>query len=713
MLLDLARALLAALLVGVGPGWFWSRVLYPGADVAGKVCLSVALSFALVPAVALIPASLFGLGVTLAVAVISALLVFSSGLAAYLVAGPSSEAKEPLAPAPEFAPATGTLVAFIAAFGLMLASYAGAPALWTLPALGLLLLAAVVDYYKEPRPRGGNGAASAETGNSEPRWAVRARRGVLALIVGLVLFRGYSGPVIHDWPFIRGVDQYSHAVMAQRMMTVGEISPYLIYPPGFHTITAAISRLSGMRPLEIFPVIAPVLLLLPVLALYALARRLWGPWCGVAAALLGGLAFTGSYHYFSDAMYPNMVAGQFLLVLAVAALLEVYARPSARSGALFVALGGSVVLFHQVASLYLALLLALVSVLVLPALLLKRERRRGLALLASLAGVGFLATLYAWETYDFGTVLAGGAEESETGGTLEAIRMAVGSQLPYLPRDLIGIILTQPLAWLGLFGAFMLVLRPAFARRTGVDLTRRLVSATLLLWLGVMVAGASTSYSGFPQRFARDLGMPLSLLGALAAVAVVAALVRRGPAAPLMLSLAVPLMATAVGLAVWVNLGEATTERTELTFTIGPTATPGISAAGDWLRANNEGGNIMVSPQANQVPSRMMLAMGGYSAMQSYTELNILYNRDLPPAGADAMRDVLWVMTNPEGPLTRGYIAEYDIRYIVLFKDLPDRGVVPYWTLFDDPGPPHATVFENSDVLIVEPRFSDEAPATE
>ncbi|MDN5697550.1 MAG: DUF1616 domain-containing protein, partial [Rubrobacter sp.] len=377
MLLDFSRALLAALLVGVGPGWFWSRVLYPGSDLAGKICLSVALSFALVPAVALIPARFFGLGVTLAVAVTSAIFVFVCGLAAYVAAGPAPAAKEPLAPAPDFAPATGALAAFIGAFAVILASYAGAPALLTLPVLGILLPAAAFFYYRGPRQT--ESISRAEAGTGEPNWAAPARKAALATIFGLVLFRGYSGPIIHDWPFIRGVDQYSHAVMAQRMMTVGEISPYLIYPPGFHTITAAISRLSGLRPLEIFPVLAPLLLLLPVLALYALARRLWGPWCGVAAALLGGLAFTGSYHYFSDAMYPNMVAGQFLLVLAVAALFEVYARPSARSVALCAALGGSVVLFHQVASLYLALLLALISVLVLPALL-RRERRRGVAL---------------------------------------------------------------------------------------------------------------------------------------------------------------------------------------------------------------------------------------------------------------------------------------------------------------------------------------------
>lgn len=138
---------------------------------------------------------------------------------------------------------------------------------------------------------------------------------LLSGVLGLVLARGYVGPVLHDWPFVRGgVDHYSHAIMANLMASEGEIEPYLIYPPGFHTFTAAVSRLSALDPLEVFPVLGPVLLLLPALALYAAARRLWGWECGVAAALLGGLLAGGPYEYLNDSMYPNLVAAQFLLV---------------------------------------------------------------------------------------------------------------------------------------------------------------------------------------------------------------------------------------------------------------------------------------------------------------------------------------------------------------------------------------------------------------
>jgi hypothetical protein len=61
--------------------------------------------------------------------------------------------------------------------------------------------------------------------------------------------------------------------------------------------------------------------------------------------------------------------------------------------------------------------------------------------------------------------------------------------------------------------------------------------------------------------------------------------------------------------------------------------TQGISAAGEWLEDHNTGGNIIVGPHANQVPSRMMLAMGHYSALQSFEPGQISNPRDLPPTG--------------------------------------------------------------------------------
>ena len=117
----------------------------------------------------------------------------------------------------------------------------------------------------------------------------------------LALARGYVGPILHDWPFIRGLDHYSHAVMTDMMLARGDTGSYLVYPPGFHVFAAIISRLTGLEPLEIFPVLGPALMVLPALALYVLGTGVWGPIYGVAAAFFSVLA-GGTYYYFNDAM---------------------------------------------------------------------------------------------------------------------------------------------------------------------------------------------------------------------------------------------------------------------------------------------------------------------------------------------------------------------------------------------------------------------------
>src|SRR3712207_1764147 len=172
-----------------------------------------------------------------------------------------------------------------------------------------------------------------------------------------------------------------------------------------------------------------MLLVLPALGLYALARRVWGWECGVVAAFFSVL-LGGTYYYYNDAMYPNLVTSQFLLVLTIAALARLFASPSPRSCLLLALLGSSVVLYHPVASLYEAALLVAVAAVFVPYLLL-RHRRRGIALLASLALLGSLAVVYAWDTYDLPRAVAGLVDGSDAGASATAVGMAVGTQDAY------------------------------------------------------------------------------------------------------------------------------------------------------------------------------------------------------------------------------------------------------------------------------------------
>ena len=695
MLIDLIRALAAASLVAVFPGWFWAGCLCAPADRTERITYSIVLSMALVPAAALVPVRLLDTGITLAVAAPSAAVVFFAGLLAYLRFGPAKGGYEPgpSGPVPLGVPVLAVLVP-----ALGLALWAGLRMrpgqLYGLPAkalatVALLVVVAGVVYAvsltksvaREPSDE------VAENGSSI------FRRLLLPAVLVAVLFRGYAGPVLRDWPFIRGVDHYSHAVMANLMMSRGEIEPYLIYPPGFHTLTAMVSRFSGLDPLEVFPVLAPALLLLPALACYSLARRLWGWPYGVAAAFFAGVLHGGTYYYFNDAMYPNLVTSQFMLVVAIAALVALYEAPSPRSGLTLALVGSAVVLFHPVASLYEAALLVLVTAYVLPYLL-AYERAKGLAVLYSFALLGLLAVLYAWNTYDLPQTAASLLGASGNSATDTAVGMAVGTQDPYPLGLLVGTLATQPVAWLGLLGALLVV--GDLAANEQASKPQALANITLLLWALLLFLGSRTPLFGFPQRFGRDVGIPLAILAALALVTILRSLtLPRKPQGVFVASLAVLLSAGLVGYAAVQSLNSASDSSVQMTMT------PRIAAAGEWLAEHNTGGNIIVSPHANQVPSRMMLAMGHYPGLQSFVPYQVTHPRDLPPTGPKPLWDVLWVLTHPDNRRTDRVLTSYDVRYIVLYKNMPDRETLDYWKPFADSQDLYRTAFENDDVLIV------------
>lgn len=704
MILDLLRVLPVVLVAAVVPGYFWSKCLFAAADSAERLVYSTALSMALVPAVALVPARVFGFGVTLPAAVGSVLFVLLSGLAVYAVFGSAKTPEKPVTPPPPTLPASA-LVPVILAAGLAIPASLGLPGGWLLavPAAALGLFAGFLANRPAVTP---SGVDAGEDSGSDGLSVVWLRRLLLAVVLALVLVRGYSGPVLYDWPFIRGVDHYSHAVMTNLMLSVGTSEEYLIYPPGFHTMAAIFSRLSGLGPLEIFPVFGPLLLLLPPLALYVLARRLWGgatsgAACGLAAAALAGLASGGTYFYFNDAMYPNLVTSQFLLVLSVAALVRFYRLPGVRTGVPVALLGSSVVLYHQVSSLYLALLLALAAAVFTPYLLLAGERRRLAGLAAAFAALGGLSVVYAWDTYNLPRIIAGLFEDSETSRTGNAVAMAIGTQVTYTPEELIRDLISPPVVWLGLLGITLLV---GGLRRA--DPPRTLAYLTVLLWLSVLLAGSITSLSGFPQRFGRDLSVPLSLIAGFALVAVLRSLwVRRGnfASAPAVARLSAAALASVLVVA---GVGAQVVQKLETNAAPSPQLTTNaqISAAGEWLREHNEGGNILVSPYSNQVPSRMMLAMGEYSAYQSFTLGQIQYPRDLPPGGPEPLLDVLQMIQYPGTESSVELLQEYDIRYIVLYKNMPDRTTDPdYAPAFENLPDLYEKVFENDDVVIFAP----------
>ena len=667
MLGHVIPAVFAALVVCIAPGWFWAYSLRDeNLDLVSRLAFSAAFAFALVPPVALLIMWISGTGVTTLVAALAPTIVLLTGLAVRLRFGSAPDSSSVLDTVPDTRPSslnTSALLVLAPALGILLWTVFFHPkAQWPALAVAPLVLLVGILAWRSRKMR-----PSTEKGVRIIHPAGRLLFPVtLAVVFVAVLARGYAGPVIYDWPYLRGGDQYNHAVQANGMLSAGNYDAFLVYPPGFSMLTAGVSRLAGLEPLEVFPVLAPALILLPALACYALAKDLWGRECGLAAAAFSGLLLNGIWQNIEAARYPNLVSAQFLLVLVVAALVRLYRSPEPRSVLTLAVLGSSVVLYHAVGSFYTALLLALVAGLFGPYLLV-RDRHRAVALLLSLGLLGVLSVLYAWDTYDLGHLLGGLLTGSGTGAGGEAVSIAIGTQ-PNLSLEGLPARVSPAVFWLGLLGLLLLFVPGTELKGVPGLLSR----VTLLLWCVVLFAGSRTALSGFPQRFERDLGIPLCILAAFALVAVLRSLrarmsepaggASRRPTAAVAMVTAV-LMMSLVGVQAWAGLDRAASPAS------GDTLTPGLMAAGEWLRGHNTGGKIVPTPSyGGDIPSRGMLALGGYDGLQAYPKRRVQTPRSLPPGGLQEIKDARQVLLHPQSPRAQSIVESRDVRYVVLSK---------------------------------------------
>src|SRR5262249_16168391 len=194
-------------------------------------------------------------------------------------------------------------------------------------------------------------------------------------------------------------DGFPHAARPAQRRPPGQYNSYLIYPPGFSALTAVIARFAALTPLQLFPVLAPMLVVVTALGAYALATRLWGWEFGLGAAALSGLVLTGAYNGFAEGRYPDLIAAYFLLTMTVAALLTLYGAPSCGRAGVVGGGGAPPGLYPAGAPLYLVVLPGVAAVPCLPYLLYLRRGREARALFLSLAGVAVLSACYGAYTY--------------------------------------------------------------------------------------------------------------------------------------------------------------------------------------------------------------------------------------------------------------------------------------------------------------------------
>jgi hypothetical protein len=717
LIANLARALPAALIAGVLPGYFWAVFVRRTDGLGERLTYSAAVSLASVPAVALVLARILGTGVTLGIAIATVVIVAGSGAAACRIWGVAGGSAAPALPRPRAITDGRVLALIIAAIGLALAVSLGVPAQgWILILILVAVAAAGVLAGIRGGPVGGPDAdpgqavgdqaasdvaasdrAASDQAAGRPRWLVlspRLRAPVLLTVLALTALRAYVGVVGHDWPYLRGEDQFSHAVMTEQTLAHGSYGSYLVYPPGFSATAAVICRISGLAPLTLFPVLTPALLLLTTLAAYALVTRIWGWEYGLIAAVLSGLVLVGPYVSFGGGLYPDLLAAFFLMVMVVAGLISLYQAPSVRSGLLVVVVGAAVVLFHSVGALYLALLLVGVTVVCLPYLLLRgghEGRVLARALTLTVAGLGVLSVAYAWHIYGLGHLFNGGTTKTTVG-------LDVGSQSVLPAGDLLSWV-GSPVIWLGVFGFAALAAAVRYLRQPA----QVLCVLTLLVWCALMYIGSRTAADGFPQRFERDVGAPLSILGTLGAGLILQSVLQlRLQLRPRPTRRAVGLLVAGAAAVVVVIAGvQAVNDMVTDWAPSNEVLPPTVAAAGAWLQQHNTGGTIISTPDMNRgITNRAVLAMGGYTGLQSYPEDRIEHPRSLPTAGRGPLLDSREVLLRPRTCRSANILVNDQVRFVILYR----LGNQANFAGFRADSTLYRRVFRNYSVVIYAPR---------
>jgi len=182
----------------------------------------------------------------------------------------------------------------------------------------------------------------------------------------------------------------------------------------------------------------------------------------------------------------------------------------------------------------------------------------------------------------------------------------------------------------------------------------------------LMYLGSRTSLDGFPQRFERDLGAPLSVVAAFGVGLVVRSLPLRGAVtrmAPALAATIAGIVAAVMLLAQVVHVVHASDR------SAGELLSHRVAAAGQWLARHNTGGTIITTPYMNPgISNRAMLALGGYTGLQSYSPYRIAHPRSLPTAGKGPLLDSQQVLLHPQSCQSAEILKRQDVRYVVLYR---------------------------------------------
>jgi len=298
-----------------------------------------------------------------------------------------------------------------------------------------------------------------------------------------------------------GNDVITHYGIIQNILETGKIN-FGLYPPGFHLIVIALSRLFHQSIWTILASWTPVLIVLPALAMFFLLRQLFSLRVSILTSAI--LLLTSGYplYAFVDGNYPDMLAYGVFGVLLFAFLIRFY-----RTGKylnliwsgiflLLIAFTHSLTFFNIFGILLIFGLWQFYQSLHKSKIQLEKKIFLGFGAILLIAAIGYLlaSRLY--------------------GSTALQFISGVFHNQPFLKNTYLNTILNYEeyprfngsLIWYFGLAGFFYILIASFAKKE-----KSKSKQLIIVWLLFLYLLSRLSVSGFPGRFVRELALPLTV----------------------------------------------------------------------------------------------------------------------------------------------------------------------------------------------------------
>lgn len=269
------------------------------------------------------------------------------------------------------------------------------------------------------------------------------------------------------------------------------------YPLGWHLMTAVIAKLFSWDALTAVRLIGPLLLVLPVPILIFVGARLFNRLsAGIFAAVIWTFLALAPIRAYGDGNYPNLLAGSVLVPLALLALALLSQRSTWHRLILLSVSFGSIALVHHLSLIY--VLCGAIPLFLWWSVKTLRTPHVPRARLVLAGSVVILAALAAVSWPYYKPLLLPFIEILRSQGSLAATFGSISAPITW------GKLLevhNPLLVALGLAGLFLVLISPL----------HKSVKILFAGWVGLLWLLSATSIFGLPERFVRELAIPLSL----------------------------------------------------------------------------------------------------------------------------------------------------------------------------------------------------------